>query len=718
MAQGKYSEAVLEYRNALKADNRFGDARFKLAKALERTDNPRQAAKEYVRAADLLPDRSDVQTEAALLMLGMSDFEAARKYASAAVKADPKNVEAQLALANAMAGLKDMTGAVRELESAMQVAPGDSRPYSSLGTLEAARGNAAAAEAAFRKALQMEPRSVIARIALARFLWTAGRVAETDQVLKEALEIDRNNDLANRMLAVFYLRQSRLSDAETPLLRLVNTKDPGATLTLADLYARTDRVPKARELYEVLKERAATRAVAVARLASLDYVANDRQKAYAAVDEVLKQTPTNTQLLALKSEFLVRDHRLGEALDAAKKAVDGDPKSGGAQLALAGAQAAAGNLDEAVRSYQQALNLDPRLTAAHAALARLLLARGEVERALTHAQSAVNAFPRDPDNRLMLTRVLLAKRDLGRAEAELKTLKAQSPNASAVYAVSGQLMMAKSDGAGAIRDLDKALELNASNLEALRSRLAVDLHFKKTQEGRSRLDRAMKQNPNNADLLLLAARFEQSAGDSAAAEKYLRTTLEKDASNLAAYTALGQMYLQQQRLDEARHEYEEIVKRKPDSVPARTMVGMILDVQQKHEESKKIYEGIVNRGGVRAPVAANNLAWIYANRGEQLDFALQLAQDAKQQLPDSAEVNDTLGWVYYKKDLRELAVKTLENSVGKDPKNVIFQYHLGLAYAKAGQSIKARRALEEALRLKPDFDGADEARKTLASLKS
>jgi tetratricopeptide (TPR) repeat protein len=282
--------------------------------------------------------------------------------------------------------------------------------------------------------------------------------------------------------------------------------------------------------------------------------------------------------------------------------------------------------------------------------------------------------------------------------------------------VSGQVMMAKSDGAGAIRDLDRALELNASNLEALRARLAVDLHFKKTQEGRSRLDRAIKQNPNNADLLLLAARFEQSAGDNAAAEKYLRTTLEKDASNLAAYTSLGQMYFQQRRLDEARHEFEEIVKRKPDSVPARTMVGMILDVQQKHEESKKIYEGIVT-GGVRAPVAANNLAWIYANRGEQLDLALQLAQDAKQQMPDSAEVNDTLGWVYYKKDLRELAVKTLENSVGKDPKNVMFQYHLGLAYAKAGQTMKARHALEEALRLKPDFDGADEARKTLASLK-
>jgi len=719
MAQGKYDEAVLEYRNALKVDNRFGDAHFKLAKALDKTQNSRQAAKEYLRAADLLPDRADAQLEAALLMLAGSDFVGARKHADAALKADPKNVEAQLVLANAMAGLKDLPGAVRELEQAMQVAPGDSRPYSSLGTLEASRGNAVAAEAAFRKALQTEPRSVIARIALARFLWVQRRAVETEQVLKEAIEIDRDNDLANRMLAVFYLRQARTSEAETPLLRLVNAKDPGATLTLADLYTRTQRVPKARELYETLKQRESTRGIAVMRLAALDYLANDRQKAFAAVDEALKQTPTNAQLLALKSEFLLKDHRVGEALDTAKKAVEGDAKLGVAQLALAGAQAAAGNIDEAVRSYQEALNLDSRLTPAHGELARHLLALGQLDRALTHARAAVAAFPQDAEARLVLARVLLAKADLAGAEAELDTLKkAPTANASAVYAVSGQLMMAKRDGPGAIRDLDKALELNASNLEALAARLAVDLHFKKVKEGRARLDRAITQNPNSADLLLLAARFEQTAGDTAAAEKYLRTTLERDASNLVAYNSLGQMYLQQHRLDEARKEFEQIVKRKPDSVPARTMVGMILDVQQKHDEAKTIYEGIVKGGGVQAPVAANNLAWIYADRGEQLDLALQLAQDAKQQIPDSAEVNDTLGWVYYKKDLRELAVKTLENSVGKDPKNVMFQYHLGLAYARAGQSTKARRALEEALRLKPDFDGAPEARKALASLKS
>jgi Flp pilus assembly protein TadD len=40
-----------------------------------------------------------------------------------------------------------------------------------------------------------------------------------------------------------------------------------------------------------------------------------------------------------------------------------------------------------------------------------------------------------------------------------------------------------------------------------------------------------------------------------------------------------------------------------------------------------------------------------------------------------------------------------------------------MAYAKADDPVNARTALLQALKLKPDFAGADEAKKTLAGLK-
>src|SRR5688572_29957687 len=52
---GKHQEAIVEFRNALQQDDKYGEARFKLAEAYEGAGNTGAAYREYVRAADLLP---------------------------------------------------------------------------------------------------------------------------------------------------------------------------------------------------------------------------------------------------------------------------------------------------------------------------------------------------------------------------------------------------------------------------------------------------------------------------------------------------------------------------------------------------------------------------------------------------------------------------------------------------------------------------------------
>ena len=153
-------------------------------------------------------------------------------------------------------------------------------------------------------------------------------------------------------------------------------------------------------------------------------------------------------------------------------------------------------------------------------------------------------------------------------------------------------------------------------------------------------------------------------------------------------------------------------KRRPESTEAGNVVAFPVP---KMPEAKAKYEKVIALDS-RAPVAANNLAWIYAETGGNLDIALQLAQTAKGQLPERPEVNDTLGWLYYKKGLSTLAVPPLKESVKSDPKNPIYQYHLGLAYAKNGDTANARQALTQALALKADFEGAADAKRVLASL--
>lgn len=714
LAQNKPAEAALEYKNALKIDRRFGEARFQLARAYEKNGNA-QAGEEYLRAAELLPGRADVQVKAASILLMAREFEQARKHADLAITADPKSIEARILHAYALAGIKDIDGAVKELEEVVISNPDDSRPQITIGAVQAAGGNLAEAEAAFKKAVEVDPTSAPAKLSLAYFYWSARKGPEAEKALLEILNADKANVAANRLLALFYLSTNRVSEAETPLLRLVNAKDARATLLLGEVYVNTQRPERARSLYESLTQVKSTRQVAVGRLAALDYGAGRRTEAHTALDEEIKQSPKNIPLLAMKTHWLLTEGRKDEALATATLAVAADAQSAQAQFVLGRAHAAHRNEDLAMAAYKEALRLSPNMAAAQIELSRVLLATGRADQALQLAQAARKAAPGNPAARFNVARAMLAKGDTMGAEAEVKTLGTQFPESAAVHALYGHVLLARSDGPGASREFDRALALDPADVDALTGRMVIDLSQKRPQDARARVERALAKAPNSGAVLVAASRFERTDGNHGAAEKYLRKAIEVDPANLEVYGLLARLYISQNRLAEGKQELEEVVRRKPDSVGARTMIGMIQHAQGNKDEAIKTYSDIV-KGSSAAAVASNNLAYLYVEAGQQLDRAVELAQNAKQQMPDNADVSDTLGWAYYKKGMPELAVKALEFSVKKDPQNPLYLVHLGLAYAKMGNPAKAKVSLTQALKLKPNVSGAEEARAVLASL--
>jgi tetratricopeptide (TPR) repeat protein len=230
----------------------------------------------------------------------------------------------------------------------------------------------------------------------------------------------------------------------------------------------------------------------------------------------------------------------------------------------------------------------------------------------------------------------------------------------------------------------------------------------------SRLEAEIARQPNNAALFGLLARVHGLTGSPAKEEQTLRQAVSVDPRFTAGYEMLAQLYLRQRRTDDARAEFEAMAQRDPSAVVPKTMMAMLLDLQGKRDEAKKVYEATV-RGTDNAPVAANNLAFIYAEEGTNLDEALQLATSAKQRLPNDAGVDDTIGWVYYKKGMTERAISAFEESLKKRPDHAEVLFHLALAQAKLGENAKARLTLERALKLNPRV-GGDEARRVLASV--
>jgi Tfp pilus assembly protein PilF len=215
---------------------------------------------------------------------------------------------------------------------------------------------------------------------------------------------------------------------------------------------------------------------------------------------------------------------------------------------------------------------------------------------------------------------------------------------------------------------------------------------------------------------MLTARGWLLARDFGRAEQLLKQAIEADQGRLDAYITLGQLYISRGRLDDAIAEFVKLATLDTRSIPAATMLGVLYNAQKKPDEGIKWFERAVAIDPRAAAVASNNLAWMYAEGRGSLDLALQYARYATSQVPENAWFSDTLGWVYYKKEMIEQAIKAFEISVTLEPGNAEFHYHLGLASAANGDDARARRSLEQALKLTPQAAWAADAQNTLETL--
>ena len=157
-------------------------------------------------------------------------------------------------------------------------------------------------------------------------------------------------------------------------------------------------------------------------------------------------------------------------------------------------------------------------------------------------------------------------------------------------------------------------------------------------------------------------------------------------------------------------------------LPLKVLLG---DLYQSHRDWIHATEAYQKALAIKPqnPLPSNDLASVMLQSGANLDVALSLAQTARRGLPESPGVADTLGWIYFQKGAYHSAVDSLREALrlardSEFPDNSHLHYHLGMAYAKSGETTLARQQLETALKMNPNSSDAADARKQLAQLKS
>jgi putative PEP-CTERM system TPR-repeat lipoprotein len=711
---GNVDAAVLEYRNAIAKNPQMSSARLKLGALYLRKGNGAGALEEYVRAADLLPNDPEAQLTAGRLLLAAGRSQDAIARADRALGVKPQDAEALVLRANALAGLRDIDGAIEQIEQAISIDSSANRQVN-LGVFQQVKGRPAEAEAAFRRAVAADPKSSDAQLALGQFLSGMGRQEEADTAFKAALALNPADPVANRSLAAFYIASGRAAEAEPLLRRLAAGKGNSSKFALADYYVRTKRAPEAIAVLERLAKTPTAWAMAQSKLAAVHFNNGKEAEGLALIDEVLRQQPNYPLARIVRGEMLLAQGKATEALAEAQRAVALEPRSVAAHYLLGSVNQAQRDVNAAARAYGEVLRLNPRAHVAQLRLAEVELQRQSPGAAAQLAGQVAERVPGNVAAELILVRSLSAQRDLARASAAMSKLLAEYPNVGAVHAQAGLLAMRKNDPVAARASFERALTIDSELFEPFAGLVTLDLMDREFVRARARVEERLAKTPTDSAVLHLAARTWASTGDEAKAIELLNRAVDANAASFESYAYLARLYSKQGKLDQARAEYERLSSVRTESSAPATMAAIILELQGRRDEAKRRYEAIVERDP-QAAVASNNLAFYYASRGEQLDRALQLAQAAKARMPDDAAVNDTLGLVYLKKQLAALAVPPLRLAVEKAPAEAVIRYHLGLALYESGDKVGAKRELQEALRLKSDFDEADTARKILQSL--
>jgi tetratricopeptide (TPR) repeat protein len=213
-----------------------------------------------------------------------------------------------------------------------------------------------------------------------------------------------------------------------------------------------------------------------------------------------------------------------------------------------------------------------------------------------------------------------------------------------------------------------------------------------TQQLLNKLETLSRSGTPSSRMMEITGRLYASKRMYKDAERCLQSAVAMDPARASAAFALAEARIRQSHVKDPQSQTEASGWTSLVSPENRAMIAA-LDADQHHDSATSIrdYEAAV-RSGDPTGVASNNLAWIYATQGRNLDRAMQLAQHALELNPGSPAVLDTIGVIQIRKREYTQAITSFQSGArratnldGSQQLRRTIEQHLAYAYQLAGQ---------------------------------
>jgi cellulose synthase operon protein C len=716
--KGEYREAEIQYENAIQQDSRFAEAHYRMGLAAIKLQQWPTAYQELTQAIQIQPDHYGAHLDLANLLILGGRFADAKDHLDILTQKQPNNPDVFVSLANYYAGTGDISSALANMQKAIQLDPKRSDSYLNLGVLEMNGQQWDAAEANFKKAVELNPKASGALITLGNFYQTRGRFPEAEQAFHRAIEAAPDDPTPRLSLAGLYMAENKPGQAED-FLRQSKKDFPNNSegyRMLGNFYYGNNQWSKAETEYASLYQEHPKDLVVKKNYIQILILQDKIDQAKKLNDEVVKEKPDDEDAQIYKGEIEIRSGKSNDAVNTLQAVLKNNPDSAIAHYQLGLAYAELGN-SRAELEWKNAVRIRPDLVEAHRALAGVAIQHNDAGSLAQEADQIVAIQPGAPDGYLLRGVAEMDRQQYGLADEYIKKSLEREPNNSAAYVQLGNLRMDQREQAEAQKAYRQALDQDPNSTDALGGILNVDLVNHQPDQAIATARAEIAKNPKNAGFhIMLGQLLMEQKRDLSGAETEFRQALDLDKKNADAMVKLGQVQDARGQTDQALQTYLDGAKANPRNVVFYILAGTIYQNRQDWDQAKQQYQKALEIQSEN-PVASNNLAYVMLQQGGNVDVAFSMAQTARRQLPDNPNSADTLGWAFYHKHVYASAITLFKEAVKKEPENALYNYHLGLAYAKNGQASLAKQQLDRVVKIKPNFPEIEQLRQAVEESK-
>lgn len=483
------------------------------------------------------------------------------------------------------------------------------------------------------------------------------------------LNIDPRQPYVTVALAQLYVRNDNISTAVELLEKslIYHPEYIDTHLLLGSLYVKLREHDNAIKEFKYIIQSDPKRLEPYLYLSLLYRDKKDYGNAISSLKDFLKLEPGNIMAHYYMAKIYAEMKLYGEAESWLKKALDIKPYFESALIDLALLYDRQKKNNELIEIYKKLIKSNPFGMEARFKLGKTYLELNRYQEAEKEFNEIIKFDSANLDAHFSLGLVYFFEgKDFDRAIKEFRMVLKEDPNNDRVRYFLASSYEGKENYGRAFEEYDK-IPPGSKLYESARIHMGIMLKdTNRIDDAIDLTEKALDNKSNSDELLGFLASLHEANHNEKLAEEILKKGLLLAPGSVDLHYRLGVIYENTDRHEQSMKEMGEVLKIDPDNAEALNFIG-----------------------------------YSYADRGIKLDEAERMIRKALRLKPGNGFITDSLGWVYFKQDKTDLAIRYLEeaNSIITDDSTIT--EHLGDAYAKAGFLQKALETYRKALTLKP-----------------